>query len=263
LRSIAERDVERLLRGVSTGHVQTVRTAFRALLREPAEALPAALAKLDRSTWEAAPRGPSCAFLAILLTLVKAIDVDAFDREAARLAEQPLDPRHRVVLDSIARRRSTPRALTVAGGVPVHVTDEIDRPQEVARHLLGWSESLDDDLRGVSRIDVVAASKGLDYLGQYHLHLSRIVLAWPVEPRRRLKRSDLDSLRFTYLHEVGHHALGHAEGGQEIDQEREADAYACDRIMAASPGWRLFRRFAPETSRDVLMVLLGRFRPGR
>ena len=230
----AETELTRLLRGVSTGHVETVREAWRALLALGAEAVPPLEAKLDSDAWEAPPKGPAGKYLGVLLALLSDLDSAVFAETIGRLQAGKLHPLHARTVKIMAGRMAEEPVLQVGPGVPVYVADDLPDRQRIAAEIAGWSTTKGLTLDRVSRIDVIGHVPGMDYLGLYNLFFSGIVLVWPgldFGPGwlRRWSRE------FTFYHEVGHHACGHAEGGQVIEQEREADTYAGTMMRAAHP----------------------------
>ena len=83
----AKPPLERLLRGISTNHVETVRDAWRALLADGAPSVPAVLDKLDSAAWKDRPRGPTGPYLGLLLALLDELDPAAFVAEIDRMRE--------------------------------------------------------------------------------------------------------------------------------------------------------------------------------
>ena len=81
----AVKPIDRLLRGISTGHVETVRDAWRALLDGGAASVPAVLDKLDSEAWTENPRGPRARYFGVLLALLDELDPAVFARELERL----------------------------------------------------------------------------------------------------------------------------------------------------------------------------------
>lgn len=150
---------------------------------------------------------------------------------------------HAMTLDILSRRLREEPAAHVASGIPVFVSADIpDRPS-VIRSLGRWSRTRGLSLANVTRIDVIARQPDMDYLGRYNLFFSGIVLTWPTDPARgvRLWWRRLDA-EFTFYHEVGHHVLGHVEGGQVAEQEREADDYARSMMRKSWPALTLAGR---------------------
>lgn len=252
----AEKNLSRLLRGIATGHVETVRDTWRALLRDRPHGLPAILDRLDSPAWADRPRGPAVAYLGTLLALLHEIAPSAFADEIARLRATALHPAHRRTVNLLARRVEDRPVGHVAGDIPVYIAPEIARPDQLARLIARWSRTPGLDLAGVTRIDVIALAPELDYLGRYNLFFSGIVLTWPrVAPRGpALWWHDLNG-EFTFYHEVGHHVCGHAEGGIVAEQEEEADAYARAAMRRARPIPTLIARAALLPFRPLLRRL--------
>ncbi|MBT8409692.1 MAG: hypothetical protein KJN93_08715 [Alphaproteobacteria bacterium] len=228
--------IARLLRGISTSHVETVRDAWRDLLVAGPRAVPDVADKLESAVWQEPPRGPSGKYFGILLALLSELDPGAFARLIDRMRRQKLHPLHRKTLDLLAARTGDSPAFEIGEGIAVYIAPDIAEPAIVVGNLRRWERAPGLDLGGVSRIDVIARHAGLDYLGLYSMFFSGIILTWPAEPPRglRLWAQRLDA-EFTFYHEVGHHVSGHIEAGSVAAQEDEADAYARRMFRAAHP----------------------------
>ena len=228
--------IQNLLRGISTDDVETVRDAWRAALADRGAALEAILAKLAAPVWDTYPRGPLRKYLGILLALLDEIDPEQFRSEIARLQRGPIHPLHAKTVDLLAARASDQPIGHVGPGIPVYVAGDVREPRLVLSDLERWSGTKGLGLADVTRIDVIARTSGMDYLGRYNLFFSGIILTWPAGRARGLRllwrriRAEL-----TFYHEVGHHALGHKEGGQVEEQECEANDYARRMFRRAHP----------------------------
>lgn len=228
--------LERLLRGISTDHAETVRGAWRDLLKLGDAVVPDILGKLDTKVWAEKPRGPAHKYLGLLLALLDELNPALFQQEIARLLSSRLHPLHRKTVEIMSNRRNDQPATRVGPDIPVYISREINNPQPVLRNLHCWVQTHDLDLLGVTRIDVITRHPQLDYLGLYNLFFSGIVLTWPNIPARGLRMWwQRINAEFTFYHEVGHHACGHLEGGQVADQEKEADIYARKMLRHAHP----------------------------
>ena len=228
--------IDRLLRGISTGHVETVRDAWRALVTQGDAAVPIVLGKLASPAWSDNPRGPRHRYLGVLLALLDELDPGAFRTETERLLGASLHPVHRKTVEILAGRGADAPAAHVGPGIPVYVARDIEDHRQVLDNLARWSRTRGLALANVTRIDVIARHPGLDYLGLYNLFFSGIILTWPTNrvrgPALWWRRIDAE---FTFYHEVGHHACGHTEGGSVAEQEKEADDYARKIFRRAHP----------------------------
>lgn len=224
--SLREKDIERLLRGISTDHVETVRSAWRALLREPEVAVPLVVSKLESKAWRRKPVGPSSKYLGILLTLLHEMDNAAFRSAIDRLHSAHLHAYNKHTVNLIAKRYGDQVFGELAGGVPVYVSEAVEQPDLVFRYLERWSKTADLAIATVTRIDVVALTGEMDYLGKYLLYYDSIVLTWQNETSSTFaKWWRKFQTELTFYHEVGHHFHQHYEGGQVKEQEKEADDY--------------------------------------
>ena len=239
--------IERLLRGISTDHVETVRDAWRELLNSKEASIPAVRSKLASPAWKDNPRGPLAKYLAVLLSVLSELDHEAFKDEIDRLRKTKLHPQNMRIVELLSRRVAERPLISIGLEIPVFVSREIADPSIVVKNLQKWAKTPTLDLSDVTRVDVIAAHPELDYLGLYNLYFSGIILTWP--PKRmwgfRLWFNRL-SADFTFYHEVGHHACGHTEGGQVADQEKEANDYA----------FRAMRKSRPVLTASARMVLL-------
>jgi hypothetical protein len=228
--------IDRLLGGISTDSVETVRDAWRELIGEGASSVPLIRAKLDSSAWRDAPRGPVSRYFGVLLALLDEVDPAAFEQEIGRLRASRLHPLHRQTLDLMAKRIGEVPAVAVAGGIPVFIASGIAERATLIADVQRWSQTRGLSLGHITRIDVIEREIGIDYLGKYSRFFSGIVLTWPSGPSRGIRRwwRRLDG-EFTFYHEVGHHSAGHIEAGQVDTQEQEADEYARTMMANARP----------------------------
>ncbi|QJF50095.1 hypothetical protein [Roseobacter ponti] len=228
--------VDRLLRGISTNHVETVRSAWGELLSARAPATGQVIAKLASEVWEQPPRGPSGPYFGVLLALLDTLDPEAFESVVGTLRKRRLNPLHRRTLEVVAQRVGETPACHIGDGVPVYISKDIAAPAMVQTNLSRWSRTRGLALDGITRIDVIGRAAHLDYLGRYNMFFSGIVLTWPVRPQRGLRLwFEKLSAEFTFYHEIGHHVCGHSEGGQVAEQEKEADDYARRMMRRARP----------------------------
>ena len=228
--------VNRLLRGISSGHVQTTRDAWRDILRGGDAETRAVLEKLDSPAWECKPRGPSGTYFGVLLAVLHELDPEAFRSEVKRLQAIALHPLHRKTLEVLQSRVYDLPIGNIAQNTPVYVSEDINERRQPLDALIEWSKTEGLDLEQVTRVDVIAEDSQQDYLGKYSLYFSGIILVWPEQSKSRLV-SWLQELRaeHTFYHEVGHHISGHLEGGSVAEQEQEADAFALKMMCRAYP----------------------------
>ena len=228
--------VDKLLRGISTDHVETVRDAWREILEGGPAYVPQIEVKLRSSAWVENPRGPLSKYFGVLLALLDELDKSVFRKEVTRLRRSKLHPMHSKTLDVLSQRISEQPSVYLSDGAPVFVASDIFDQTVVVRKIEKWSMTRGLSLKSVTRIDVIASRPELAYLGLYNLFLSGIVLTWPSSSSRglRLWWSSLKA-EVTFYHEVGHHVCGHIEGGQVDEQEKEANDYARLMIRRSRP----------------------------
>ncbi|MFX0540332.1 hypothetical protein ACEWPM_001180 [Roseovarius sp. S4756] len=249
--------IERLLRGISTDHVETVRDAWRELLQGGAEATLQVQEKLASSAWSENPRGPLAKYFGVLLSILDELDASAFEQEIRRLRNSNLHSMHERTLDLLSRRVHEYPATYVGDQIPVFVAPGIADRSVVIGNIERWSKTKRLSLDNVARINVIARRPDLDYLGRYNLFFSCIILTWPASTPKGIKlwwcRLNAE---FTFYHEVGHHVSGHIEGGRVADQEKEADKYASSMMRNSRPvltliGRMVFKPLAPLLKRII------------
>ena len=254
--------VDRLLRGISTDHVETVRDACREILQDRANSVSQVKDKLASSAWAENPRGPLAKYFGVLLSVLDELDASVFEKEIARLRKTKLHPMHKITLDILSQRIRDEPATRVANGVPVFVASDLADRALVIRNVEDWSKTKGLSLDKVSRIDVIARHPELDYLGKYNMFFSGIILTWPIDSARGVKlwwrRLDTE---FTFYHEVGHHVSGHSEGGQVADQETEADDYARSMMRNSRPILMFFGKVLLWPIKPLLKGLIASSKP--
>ncbi len=228
--------VEKLLRGIATDHIETVRDAWRDILAANEQEIPAVLAKLDSKMWAEYPRGPLHKYLGILLALLDELDPVLFKKQIATLAGSKLHPLHRKTVEIMSERANEKPFGHIGPDIPVYISRDISTPESLLIKIDLWSKTRDLDLANITRIDVIEYVPGMGYLGRYNLFFSGIILTSPAITKN-LPNKWIDQIfaEFVFYHEVGHHACGHIEGGQIADQEKEADDYARKMFRNAHP----------------------------
>ncbi len=228
--------IDRLLRGISTGHVETVRDAWRDILQDGAESVTQVQEKLSSSAWSENPRGPLAKYFGVLLAILDELDRSTFESEVSRLRGSNLHPLHAKTLDVLSRRISDEPATRVGEAIPVFVAPDVTDRSIVCRNIERWSRTKGLSLKNVTRIDVIARHPQLDYLGKYNLFFSGIVLTWPTDPVSGIRLWwERLSAEFTFYHEVGHHVLEHIQGGHVEEQEQEANEFARSMMRSSRP----------------------------
>lgn len=218
--------LNRLLRGISTDHVETVRQAWRNLLTAGHEATPIVRQKLSSDAWRKKPHGPSARYLGVLLALLHELDSNAFEEEIERLRGEPLHALHRRTIELMAKRHGDHVFGKIGDDIPVYISDEVDHPEKIYRYMQHWSRTPGLEMSNVTRVDVIAFHPEMDYFGRYNLLYDCIILTWQNEvPAGFARWWRKTKAELTFYHEVGHHLFQHDESGQVEEQEREADAY--------------------------------------
>lgn len=233
---MSDTSLSRLLRGISTNDVQTVRSAWRELLDRRDRAVPIVRAKLASDVWREKPQGPSHKYLGVLLALLHELDPEAFKREIKTLRARPLHALHKHTVEIMANRRSDKVFGRLVDRVPVYISNEVGQPELVFEYLEKWSRTRDLTISSVVRVDVIALRPDMDYLGIYNSLFDGIVLTWGNDVSSgiggwmRKTRTEM-----TFYHEVGHHYFKHSEGGQIEEQEKEANNYMRRMFRNAHP----------------------------
>ncbi len=237
--------INNLLRGVNFSNVETVRDAWRELLDQGKAASPLVREKLRNPAWEKKPQQSLTDYFTIMLSLLCELDPDAGEQEIKRLNGRKLHPAYRNIAKSFLQRLQDRPATHIGPGVPVYIAPDIEDRDVVVANLERWSQTPQLELKGVTRIDIIARQPDFEYRGKYNLYFSGIILTWPQERVEswRLWALGLRAER-TFYHEVGHHACGHMERGQVEEQEEEANDYAR----------KMMRRSHPVLSRSLRAV---------
>lgn len=233
---ITKEVLNRLLRGIATQDVETVRQTWRELLNERNAATPFVCELLNTDAWREEPRGPSVRYLGVLLALLHEVNSDVFKEEIERLRGEPIHPLHQHTVEVMAKRRGDRVFGRICGNVPVYISREIDEPDLVFGYLQLWSKTRDLDFLKVTRVDIIKLRPEMDYLGKYSLFYGSIILTWKNDASSGLARL-YRRLRteLTFYHEVGHHHYQHSEAGQIEEQEQEANDYMRRMFRNAHP----------------------------
>lgn len=228
--------LNRLLRGISTHHVQTVRQAWRELLNERQVSTPLVREKLCSDVWRDKPLGPSASYLGVLLALLHELNADAFNEEITRLRAELIHPLHMRTVELMANRHGDQVFGKIGNGVPVYVSREISQPDLVFSYLQQWVQTRDLAFANITRVDIIARHPEMDYLGKYNFYYDGIILTWQNGVSSIFARWWRKmSVELTFYHEVGHHYYQHSEGGQVEKQEQEADDYQRRMFRNAHP----------------------------
>lgn len=250
--------IDRLLKGIATDHVETVRDAWRDLLKEGTVSVSQVQEKLASSAWSDNPRGPLAKYFGVLLSVLDELDASAFEKEVKRLRKSNLHPMHMVTLDVVSQRLLEEPATYVGYEIPVFIASDIADRSLVLRNIERWSNTRGLSLDNVTRIDVIARRPELDYLGRYNLFFSGIILTWPSQTAGGLMywwwRLNAE---FTFYHEVGHHVSGHIESGQVAEQEQEANEYARSMMRSSRPVFTVMGRTLLWPLRPLLKYMLA------
>lgn len=253
--------INNLLRGVNFSNVETVRDAWRELLDQGKAASPLVREKLRNPAWEKKPQQKLVDYFTIMLSLLCELDPDAGEQEIKLLHGRKLHPAYRNIAKSFLQRLQDRPATHIGPGVPVYIAPDIEDRDVVAANLERWSQTPQLELKGVTRIDVIASQPDFEYRGKYRLYFSGIILTWPQE---RVEAWRLWLLRFsaehTFYHEVGHHACGHIERGQVEEQEEEAKDYARKMMRRSRPGLTRFLRAVGYITKPLRRYLRNRKR---
>lgn len=229
--------LQRFLRGITHNSVAVASTGYRELLAFGSATLPVIEERIKSVDWTGPVSLLQTNYLTAMLGVVEQLDSTRCGQLLKWLRRTCCHSRLAVILSLFERRAYARRDELEIRGIRIMISREIERPEEVAKYVEKWLRiPPDEDISGISRIDVVLDESGLEYSGYYALYFSAIRLtwergwrAWPMKPFH------LFMAETTLYHEIGHHALKHVIGGQEKEQEDEADKY----------GRRLWRKAHP------------------
>lgn len=232
-----ENNFKLLLGGVAQNDVQRVKNGYHALIVHGFSAVATIENKLNGGDWGHYKNDVQGRYLAVLLSLAQVIDPNAAHRMIVKLSSSKLHPFHQKTIKLISSRFEAAPIEAYIRGIPVVVSDELPNATMIKTYLARWLKSrTEQDISKLLRVDVIPYESQFGYLGNYNIFFSGIVLTWPSPQSNFLKRWGFTiSTEFTFYHEVGHHALGHLEGGQVPEQEKEANEYAGRALRRAHP----------------------------
>lgn len=251
--------INNLLRGVNFNNAETIRDAWRGLLAGGESSVPLVREKLKNPAWGKNPQKRLVDYFTVMLSLLGELDPRACKEEIQRLRGGKLHPVYDKIVGALSQRIRDEPATHIGSDVPVYIAKDIEERDFVIASLERWSRTPQLELDGVTRVSVVAQHPDLDYLGQYCLFFSGILLTWP-SARVGLHRLWWQRFQaeFTFYHEVGHHACGHIEGGQVEEQEKEANRYARSMMRRSRPIFSRVMRVVAAGLRPLLRQLLKR-----
>lgn len=232
-----ENDIKLLLGGIARNDVPSVKVGYHALIVHGLPAIAVIEEKLNRGDWGLYKTDLQGRHLAVLLSLAQEIDPESAKDMIAQLSSSKLHPFHQKTIKLISSRLEDTPIETSIRGISVAISDDLPNTAEINILLTRWLNSRpEQDISRLLRVDVIPYESQFSYLGNYNIFFSGIVLTWPSPQDSFLKRWIFTVLtEHTFHHEVGHHALGHLEGGQVPEQEKEANEYASRAIRRAHP----------------------------
>lgn len=219
--------LERLLGAILNDRPQTARAAWQAV-RADSAAVAAVRKRLAHPAWQEPPSEPGLRHLASLLTLLHALDPAGFDAEIDRLRAAPLHPRHRLVVEVVARRQSDPPAGHLEAdrpgeAVPVHVAPELGDPGPILTRLATWRATPGVDLTGVVRIDISDHTSRTDDAAGHASLFSGLHLHWHRDPGRGLHRwLHRHETEFAFYLAVAKHAAPEGDDGEAARAQAQA-----------------------------------------
>jgi len=256
-----KRPIDRMLHGVSTGHVKTVRDAWRELLAHAEQSTIDVRERILSSDWSTKPLGPSSAYFSTLLAALVELDSQQFEQVVAKLKKSNLHPLHLKTIKSVSKQVTGKPSTFIGSGVPVHIAATIQDRQAVIKCIKKWSQTKGISLDGVTRINVIERKLEHEYSAFYSVLFSGIVLTWPTG-KAGIFRSWYQRLKveFSFYHEVGHHVGGHLEGGQVESQEQEANEYARRILRNSRPFFSILVSVVRWVGKPMLRWLLTKGR---
>ena len=230
-------EMRRLLRGVAHDDTQQIRDGWRGVIAAGALSIPTVMEKLQNGDWENFTNKIEGRYLMVLISLLHELDVDLACKEVARLLVNKPHKLHRHTLEAAQSLLHDLTGKFECRGIPFAISSEIANFPLVRAKLEKWIKIIpQEDLAHLTRFDIIAHNPKFDYLGQYNLLFSGIVLVWPAPQTNLLGRWTYDLIaEMTFYHEIGHHACGHLEGGQVEEQEAEANKYSGRFIRKTRP----------------------------
>ncbi|SFI87459.1 hypothetical protein [Jannaschia pohangensis] len=176
-----------------------------------------------------------------------------FRQEVARLLATDLHPDHRNTVETLSRQNSRAPACRINGRIPVFISEGIADRDAVAGHIQTWSQTPGLCLPAISRIQIVPEDPGLVEIGTRTLVFPEIVLIWPSDRSRGLRRWFRGLTAETWFYwNVRIQELAYSDGGPTPEQRDEAQRYA-RRMMARSRP--MMGRIARVLARPVVVIM--------
>jgi len=226
-----------LLSGIAQDDLRRIRDSWRVLVASGQPVTKPVLRKLKKGNWNSYSNKIEGRYLMVLMSLLHEIDPKAAKTELFRLSALKIHRLHELTIRVAKSRILDAPDEGACCGIPLVISTDIAAPDHVRRRIEVWLNTRpSQDLESITRIDVIAYDPQFNYLGNYNIMFSGITLVWPRHKDSFAHRwlNDLNT-EFTFYHEIGHHALGHLEGGRIQQQEVDANKYASKAVRKARP----------------------------
>ena len=236
--------VKRLIQGLMSGSAKITLEAHKTLYDAGSQAVPLLERELQRWDVQELARPEAASAVVGLATLLHDLDEQAAKTFTDRALRSGCHPVIASGLRSLQRHAVSTYRRSSFAGIGIFEEVELDPGYEASKHVSDWlSQVPAADLQGIARIYIVGAKPHFDFYGNYLPVLGVVTLVWSTlfGARNPLHRLMLRHHRHTLFHEIGHHAHGHKEFGQDPDQEAEAESYAHRQMARMRPIWGPFR----------------------
>lgn len=230
--------LDTLMRGLSVGHRRDVAAGYKALFKLGHDAIPGIEKKIFQSQWKDLDYPHQINLISALVGLIHDIDETRSRAVVDTVVKRGCHPSVERVLNSICRFNVVNYRKYEIRGIDVFESKEIVTRSDIKRYLAKWLRNVpEEDLQKVERIFVIGVEENQEYAGYYVPYYFVITLVWdnPEGKWNPMSWLSVYLIERTLYHEIGHHFHRHTGGGQDTDQEKQADSYALRMHVKSRP----------------------------
>lgn len=117
-------------------------------------------------------------------------------------------------------------------GLQIFISKNLGKVMPIQKRICKWLTFIpQEDISALERIYIVPPSES-DFKGYYMPILFKILVEWdmPYSYFNPISWTYLSGIKWTFFHEIGHHALRH-DFGQDPEQEDQANSYAAKQLI--------------------------------
>lgn len=230
--------LDTLMRGLSVGHPRDAAAGYKALFKLGHDAIPGIEKKIFQSQWKDLDYPHQISLISALVGLIHDIDEARSRAVVDTVVKRGCHPSVESLLNSICRFNVVNYRKYEIRGIDVFESKEIVTRSNIKRYLTKWlSNVTEEDLQEVERIFVIGIEENQEFGGYYIPYYFVITLVWnnPEGKWNPMSWLSVFSMERTLYHEIGHHFHRHTVGGQDPDQEKQANSYALQMQKKSRP----------------------------